>query len=153
MLTNFMRGGAIILLLIAALFSLSSITTVQSSTPDIIVNATTDIADFGGAQQVGDLPGPDGVVSLREAITAANNTAGSQVIGFNIPTSDSGFDGTVFTIRPLSGLPPLSDGGTTIDGSTQGDTNPAGPEIVLNGGLVIVRLVSPLLQQTTSFML
>ena len=115
-----------------------------SSAPDILVNTTSDVVDFGGGFQVADLPGSDGLVSLREAIIAANNSPGPQVIGFNIPTSDPGFDGTVFTIRPISdfsGLPPLSDGGTKIDGATQtaftGNTNPAGPEVVLNGDSVV----------------
>lgn len=111
-----------------------------SSAPDILVNSTSDVVDFSGSFQVADLPGPDGLVSLREAIIAANNTAGPQVVGFNIPTSDPGFDGTVFTIRPLSQNPPLSDDGTTIDGSTQanftGNSNAAGPEIVLSGSLI-----------------
>lgn len=106
--------------------------------PDIIVTTTSDVADFGGSQNVGDLPGLDGVVSLREAILAANNTAGPQVIAFNIPTSDPGFNETVFTIKPQStGLPALQQSGTIIDGTTQtlfsGDTNPLGPEIVLDG--------------------
>jgi hypothetical protein len=107
---------------------------------DILVTTTSDVADFGGGQQVADLPGPDGIVSLREAVVAANNTTGPQSIGFRIPKEDPGFDAVsgVFTIklktdRDLS----LSDNGTTIDGSTQrdftGDTNPAGPEIVLDG--------------------
>lgn len=110
-----------------------------ASAPDIIVTTTLDVSDFGGGQ-VSDLPGPDGLVSLREAITAANNTSGPQGIGFNIPASDPGFDGTVFTIRPLSGLPDLTGGATTIDGATQtsftGNTNPAGPEVVINGTLL-----------------
>jgi len=109
-----------------------------SSTPDIIVNTTADVSDFGGSQQISDLPGPDGVVSLREAIIVANNTSGYQVIGFNIPTSDPGFDGKVFTIKPLDFcLPSLVDNGTTIDGVSQslfsGETNLFGPEIVLDG--------------------
>lgn len=110
------------------------------STPDIIVNATADGADFGGSQQIGDLPGPDGIVSLREAITAANNTPGPQVIGFNIPMSDPGFDGTVFTISPKTNLPLLIDDGATVAGATQtiftGNTSTAGPEVVLNGIMV-----------------
>jgi hypothetical protein len=118
----------------------SSLPAYFSSAPDIFVTTTSDVADFGGAQQVGDLPGPDGLVSLREAITAANNTAGPNVIGFNIPTSDPGFDGTVFTIRPGSPLPALATEGTTINGATQrgfsGNTNKAGPEIVLDGSLL-----------------
>jgi hypothetical protein len=43
-------------------------------TPDIVVNTTADVQDIGGALQVGDLPGADGLVSLREAILAANRT-------------------------------------------------------------------------------
>lgn len=111
----------------------------QSSVPDILVTTTSDVADFGGTQQIGDLPGSDGLVSLREAIIAANNTTGPQAIGFNIPASDPGFDGTVFTIKPTSRLPNLTGGGTSINGATQsdysGDTNPVGPEIELDGSL------------------
>jgi hypothetical protein len=110
------------------------------ASPDIIVTTTSDVADFGGAHQVADLPGTDGEVSLREAIDAANNTGGPQVIGLNIPTDDPGFAGGVFTIQPNPELPTLSGGGTTIDGSSQadftGNTNPAGPEIVINGALL-----------------
>jgi parallel beta-helix repeat protein len=110
-----------------------------SGNPDIIVNTTSDVTDFGGSQQVSDLPGPDGFVTLREAMIAAENTSGSQVIHFNITTNDNGFNGIVFTIKPLSPLPELKDNGTTIDGSTQmlstGDSNPEGPEIVIDGSL------------------
>jgi len=106
----------------------------------IIVDTTADLADFGGSQGVRDLPGADGIVSLREAIIAANNTAGPQTIAFNIPTSDSGFDGSVFTIQPADSLSSLTDAGTTIDGATQtafsGDTNVNGPELVINGDLL-----------------
>ncbi|MDQ6651885.1 MAG: hypothetical protein M3Y84_03985, partial [Acidobacteriota bacterium] len=75
--------------------------------------------------------------SLRQAILGANANAGTDTIAFNIPTADPGFNGSVFTIRPLSALPTLTDNGTTIDGATQtaftGNTNAAGPEIVLTG--------------------
>ncbi|HEX9564023.1 MAG TPA: right-handed parallel beta-helix repeat-containing protein [Gemmatimonadaceae bacterium] len=111
-----------------------------SSPPDVIVNTTGDVDDFFGGRQVGDLPGSDGLVSLREAIIATNNTPGAQIIGFNIPTTDAGFDGTVFTIQPLSPFPSLTDGGTTINGATQtaftGPTNPAGPTIDLDGSAI-----------------
>ena len=111
-----------------------------SSSADVIVNATSDIVDFAGVQEIGDLPGPDGLVTLREAIIAANNSSGPQVIGFNIPIADPGFDGVAFTIRPLSPLPGLWSGGTTINGATQsefsGDTNEKGPEIVIDGSLL-----------------
>ena len=75
--------------------------------------------------------------SLRQAISDANNHAGPDVVHFNIPSSDPGFDGSVWRIRPLSALPGLTDGWTSIDGSSQssnqGNTNPEGPEIVLSG--------------------
>ena len=75
--------------------------------------------------------------SLRQAILDASGTAGTHTIIFNIPTSDSGFNGSVFTIRPQSELPVVRN--TTIDGTTQstftGDTNQFGPEIVINGSL------------------
>jgi YVTN family beta-propeller protein len=81
-----------------------------------------------------------GAGSLRQAMLDANaNGATPHTIVFNIPASDPGFDGSVFTIKPLSPLPELR-GGITIDGATQtafsGDTNAFGPEVVLNGGLV-----------------
>jgi hypothetical protein len=108
-----------------------------TSQPDILVTTTSDITDFGGTQMVQDLPGSDGLVSLREAIIAANNTTGPNVIGFRIPAADAGYDGMVFTIKPLSSLPVLEGGGTTINGATQklftGNTNPEGPEIVVDG--------------------
>jgi hypothetical protein len=81
-----------------------------------------------------------GTGSLRQAIVAANQNPGPDTIVFNIPVNDPGFNGTVFTIKPLSALPPLTDANTTIDGATQtaftGDTNPSGPEVVLNGSQV-----------------
>jgi titin len=92
-----------------------------------------------------------GAGSLREAITLANAGVGADTIVFQIPVSDSSFVDVdsgleggdlgpdVFVIKPLSPLPSLIGGGTTIDGLTQtdfgGDTNPFGPEIVLDGSL------------------
>jgi hypothetical protein len=112
----------------------------------ITVTATGDSADFAGLQQVGDLPGTDGEVTIREAILAANNTAGPQTIAFNIPQSDPGFSNGVF--QSIISAPPmaLTDDETTIDGFTQeqftGDTNPSGGEIsffadIGGGGLSI----------------
>lgn len=80
--------------------------------------------------------GDVGPGSLREAIVEANASPGSTIL-FHIPTSDPGFNGNWFTITPLSNLPTLTGGGTTIDGATQtaftGDTNPTGPEIEISG--------------------
>ena len=108
---------------------------------DIIVDTTSDSVDFLGMQQLTDLPGTDGKVTLREAIIASNNTPGRHQIAFRIPTDDPGFDGFVFKIEPLENvLPPIIGDGLIIDGSTQtaysGDTNEFGPEIVLDGILV-----------------
>jgi hypothetical protein len=118
----------------------------NSGPQTIIVTATGDHADFGGAQQVGDLPGPDGEVTIREAIIAANNTTGPQTIAFNIPLSDAGFSNGVFQTF-VSGPPmTLTDNETTIDGFTQeaftGNTQPNGGEIsffadIGGGGLSI----------------
>lgn len=111
--------------------------TAASVTATITVNSTRDVMDIPANGQMSHLPGPDGRVCLREAIVAANNTPGPQTIVFNIRTSDSGFDGKVFRLQVTAALPELSGGGTTIDGSSQtlftGDTNPAGPEIFLDG--------------------
>lgn len=89
-----------------------------------------------------DVVADDGETSLREAINYANDHPGT-TISFNIPNSDSGFDGHVFTIQPAGPLPPLlSDGshhadGTVIDGVSQvaftGDTNSGGPVVALDG--------------------
>ncbi len=79
--------------------------------------------------------------SLRPAIEDANGDgARPHTIVFNIPRSDPRFDGAVFTIAPFSSLPNVN-GGTAIDGSTQtafsGDTNPEGPEVVLDGNSLV----------------
>ncbi len=89
--------------------------------------------------------------SLRQAILDANAAAEPVTIEFSIPTSDSGFVDVdtsltggdpfpdVFVIRPLSQLPSISNPAVSIivDGRSQttfgGDTNPFGPEIVLDG--------------------
>src|SRR5262245_33990770 len=77
--------------------------------------------------------------SLRQAILDANAGSGPATITFNIPAADPGFAGGVFTIRPSSLLPVVRNN-TTIDGASQsgfgGDTNPNGPEVVINGGLL-----------------
>lgn len=81
--------------------------------------------------------------SLRAAIEFANGNPGPDTISFNIDLNDPGrgnADSTaiddVFYIRPLSALPALTDGGTTIDGRTQPAGvvfNRFGPVIVLDG--------------------
>ena len=80
--------------------------------------------------------------SLRQAMTQATSSfMGNSSIVFNIPPSDPNYspDKGTFTIHLQSELPYLLVGGNiTIDGTTQasnqGDTNPNGPEIVIDGG-------------------
>ncbi len=55
-----------------------------------------------------------GVGSLRQAIFNANNSPGPDTITFNIPS----FTPQVFTIAPLTPLPPIASP-VTIDGTTQ----------------------------------
>ncbi len=95
--------------------------------------------------------GDAGVGSLRWAIEQANARAGDDRIVFQVPTNDPGFvdedaklpggdiEPDVFVIKPFTQLPALSDskGSVIIDGYSQaeavGDTNPLGPEIVIDG--------------------
>jgi len=80
----------------------------------------------------------DGEGSLRWAIDQANAHTGVDTIQFNIEDDDAGFDGSVWTIRPKTALPTLVDDGTFIEGISQernqGNHNPDGPDIVLDGG-------------------
>jgi hypothetical protein len=83
-----------------------------------------------------------GIGSLREAMSNADNQVGPDTIAFNIPTSDPNYNSTagVWSIQPSSALPVLYYDSTTIDGTTQsvnqGDLNPNGPEIELDGTVV-----------------
>jgi len=76
--------------------------------------------------------------SLREAMLFAKQFP-TLYPRFNIPPSDPNFVGGVATIKPLLSLPELNTTGVVINGLTQtvfgGDTNPNGPEVVLDGSL------------------
>ena len=111
-------------ILIGLLLSMLAFTRPASAAGEtIVVNSTSNIEDFGGTKTVTDLPGPDGIVSLREAVTAANNTAGANTIAFNIPTTDPGFGLAGFSgtfVIFVEGDPLIvRDSFTTIDGQTQ----------------------------------
>lgn len=56
--------------------------------------------------------------SLRAALYHAADHPGTPVT-FNIPNSDPGFSGGVFTIRITGHLPPLATNGVTVDATTQ----------------------------------
>jgi CSLREA domain-containing protein len=92
-----------------------------------VVTSTADMVDAN-----------DGVMTLREAIAAANshpNSGGPDEIQFNISTSDPGYNGAngAFTIRPTSGLPSI-EGAVVIDGWTQPGWSGT-PIIELDGSL------------------
>lgn len=89
---------------LAAVLAASVTASTVAGSSTFVVTTTGDVVDFGGAQRDTDLPGPDGTVSLREAVTAANNTPGPQTIGFDIPVSDPNFNGSTFEIRYGSSL-------------------------------------------------
>jgi hypothetical protein len=107
----------------------------------VVVTTTNDTFDLAGGQQVADLPGPDGLTTLREALIAVSNTPGPHTIEFDIPQAGNDFHDDRWWISPLEAglgaLPPLTRDGATIDGYTQtanqGDTNADGPEIVIDG--------------------
>ncbi len=90
----------------------------------VIVDSTTDVLD-GATSSISDLtasPGADGVIGLREAITAANNTIGADAISFDIPIdTDPGCDAGsgVCTIQPGGDGLPIITQPVTIDGTTQ----------------------------------
>ena len=87
-----------------------------------------------------------GAGSLRAAILAANQRAGS-TISFAIPRSDAGLRRGVWTILLRRSLPPLSAARITIDGTSQtrfgGNTNLTGPEIEIFGGDIQLQVLVP----------
>ncbi len=117
------------LLAAAAFVAAALITTHLALGASLTVTTTSDISD-GTTTSIANLianPGADGVISLREAITAANNTAGGpHTINFNI-----GACGGVCTISPTSALPSITTA-IIIDGWSQPGWVSA-PLIELNG--------------------
>lgn len=102
----------------------------------IYVDTSNDVVDFGGAQTVADLPGPDGLISLPEAGLASDNTPGVQTIGFHVPQSDWQYQwlypGRV-VLRPFLGFRVFDT--VILDARTQtaftGDTYAGGGEVVI----------------------
>src|SRR5205814_253594 len=108
---------------VAGLLVLLTFITLDGATAaTVTVNTTSDSSD-GAISSIAALiasPGPDGVISLREAMTAANTTPGADTINFNIPGSDPGCQPTthVCTMARNSALPAITDA-VTINGYTQ----------------------------------
>lgn len=103
----------------------------------ITVTTLHDTFDIAMPQQVGDLPGPDGEVSFREALAAANNTPGPQTIKFAIPQSEWWLYSDRAILEQENGTFVVNDNETTIDFTSQttftGDTNPDGWEVGVYG--------------------
>jgi len=103
------------------------------------VTTSSDVAN-GNVSSLAALashPGPDGAISLREAILATNATPvlGALTIAFNLPNSDPGYNAANETWTIAMGaqaLPALTRGNVTIDGSTQPGI-PDYPQIILDG--------------------
>ena len=82
----------------------------------------------------------NGAGSLRYALQMCLTAQGPHNISFNIPVTDAGYDSScgVWVISPSTDLPLIMKEGVSIDGTSQtqfaGDTNPNGPEIVIDGG-------------------
>ncbi|MHC5113169.1 MAG: hypothetical protein ACYTGP_01915 [Planctomycetota bacterium] len=107
----------------------------------VTVTTTADAIDIATTGTIDDLPGPDGLVSLSEAMIATDNTPGHQTVGFAIPADQLGwccpqFDG-IAVFHSITGFYWRAFDEVTIDGATQtafaGDTNPDGAEILLYG--------------------
>ncbi len=83
-----------------------------------------------------------GLGSLRAAMYYGFDHPGT-TISFNIPTTDAGYSNNVFNILPSDGFPNLVNA-TILDGSTEPtNSNPVGPEILLNGILCQTPSVYP----------
>lgn len=102
----------------------------------ITVTIVADVVDFSAPQTVAQLPGPDGKVSMREAVMAANNTAGPQTIAFALPKSELWLVSDTLLLQNEASAWFVTDDFTTIDFTTQEattDVNPDGNEVGVYG--------------------
>jgi hypothetical protein len=136
MYTNRITVSSIAILTMACCLALEGFAS-PALAKTIVVTTLTDTADppFDadgpcGTGTIGNLPGADGKVSLREAIIAANNTPGADTITFQsggiieVKFDDSDSDGDP------DPLPVLCGGQTRIKGALNGDDT---PDITLDG--------------------
>ncbi len=123
-------------LIFAAITAVLAMTGPRVLAQTIYVDTSSDVVDFGGAQRVADLPGPDGRISLPEAGLASDNTPGVQTIGFHIPQNEwlfqQFFPGRA-VLRPFLGFRVFDT--AILDATTQtaftGDTYAGGGEVVI----------------------
>jgi hypothetical protein len=71
--------------------------------------------------------------SLRWALMQANIQAGPDTVLFNIPDTSPGYGDKVWTITLQFALPVFADAATFVNAASQRNTNPNGPEIILDG--------------------
>ncbi|WP_197171301.1 VCBS domain-containing protein [Novipirellula aureliae] len=100
---------------------------VQSTSLNVTTTSDVDDTGLGTSYTIEELylagGGTDGEVSLREAITAANNTLGQDTINFAILDTDSGYSGTAGTdaywqISLTAALPTITES-VILDGTSQ----------------------------------
>ena len=119
---GFIQMSRRLLLALLLAMVLSQVPTPTAHAVNIVVDTTADVIDANSGACVGmvavDLPGPDGVTSLREAICAANSTAGADTITF----TDLGGSPDLYTL--------------TLTGRGE-DLNVAGDLDILTGPLTI----------------
>ena len=109
----------------------------------VTVDTNNDIVDFGGSRLIGDLPGPDGLISLREALIATNNTSGADEIGFQ----RRGVFATPQTIELSYGQLTISDdvvlsgpGATELSIDAQGNSRVLNVDDSNAGSFAVVRI-------------
>jgi hypothetical protein len=97
-----------------------------------IVNSTAD----NSAVDLATGKDKDGNITLRSALEAVNAGSGPEVINFNIPVTDPGFNAGqgVATIQPILGLPVINHS-VVIDAMTQLAGSADHPKIELDGRL------------------
>jgi trimeric autotransporter adhesin len=98
----------------------------QAAAATFTVNSSADTGDSNiGNGVCRTSNGANGVCTLRAAIQEANALAGTHTINFSIPTSDAGYSTTrnIVVISVPGALPAITRAGTTIDGTTQTNTN------------------------------
>lgn len=116
-----LRGGtALGAILLACGFEAGRIAPARAVPMTFTVNVANDNIDVPGCDAAsgpvidpGDLPGGNGVVSIAEAICAANGNPGPDTIEFSI----AGAGPHVITLDEL--LPPFEDAGTLVDGTSE----------------------------------
>lgn len=136
------RFGALQYLLVF-LIGVVNLVSVPLEAQTIMVTTSADETDIPSNATIEDLPGPDGVVSFREALLVSDNIAGRQTVGFQIPVEDWYLPGLFPGLCLLQGDFNWSAFDSVIvDGTTQsdftGNTNPSGNELVLYGLTLVI---------------